>query len=55
MVVDVVLASALCNYGLRKGDLFVLSLARVRQGKYLFRAANMWWRCVQYFVFVSYG
>ena len=23
--------------------------------KYLFRAANVWWRCVQYFVIVSCG
>ena len=29
----------LCKYDLRKGDLFVLSSARV--GKYLFRAANV--------------
>ena len=21
-------------------------------GKYLFRAANVWWRCAQYFVFL---
>ena len=26
------MASTLCKYDLRKGDLFVLSLARVRQG-----------------------
>ena len=24
-------------------------------GKYLFRAANVWWRCVQYFVIASCG
>ena len=23
----------------------------IEAGKYLFRAANMWWRCLQYFVF----
>ena len=23
--------------------------------KYLFRAANVWWRCAQYFVIASYG
>ena len=43
-----VLASTLCKYDLRKGDLFVLSWARVRQseaGKFLFRAASVWWRC----------
>ena len=33
-----VLASTLCKYDLRKGDLFVLSEA----GKSLFRAANVW-------------
>ena len=27
------LSSSLCNYELRKGDLFVLSLARVRQAR----------------------
>ena len=43
------LASTLCKYDLRKGDLFVLSWTRVRQvnwGKSLFRAANVWWRCI---------
>ena len=43
----------LCKYDLRKGDLFVLSWARVRRvrrGKYLFRAANVWLRCAQYIV-----
>ena len=47
-----VLASTLCKYDLRKGDLFVLSWARVRRvvrKKYLFRAANVWWRCAPYF------
>ena len=24
-------------------------------GKYLFRDANIWWRCVQYFVIASCG
>ena len=24
-------------------------------GKYLFRAANVWWRCAQYFVIASCG
>ena len=36
-----VLASTLCKYDLRKGDLFVLSWARVRRseaGKYLFKS-----------------
>ena len=50
------LASTLCKYELRKGDLFILSWAMVRRvGKYLFRAANVWWRCAQYFVIASYG
>ena len=53
-----VLASTLCKYDLRKGDLFVLSWARERPseaGKYLFRAASVWWRCAQYFVIASCG
>ena len=45
------LASTLCKYDLRKGDLFVTSEA----GKSLFRAANVWWRCAQYFVIASCG
>ena len=49
------LASTLCKYDLRKGNLFVLSLAKQGEsGKYLFRAANVWWRCVQYFVISSW-
>ena len=44
--------STLCKYDLRKGDLFVLSWARVRQVR-LFRAANVWWRYAQYFVIAS--
>ena len=35
------LASTLCKYDLRKGGLF--------------RAANVWWRCAQYFVIASCG
>ena len=52
-----VLASTLCKYDLRKGDLFVLSWARVRRvrRKSLFRAANVWWRCAQYFVIATCG
>ena len=42
-------ASTLCKYDLRKGDLFVLSWARVQ------RAANVWWRCAQYFDIASCG
>ena len=39
-----VLASTLCKYDLWKGDLFVLSWARVRQVMLgsIFRAANVW-------------
>ena len=51
------LASTLCTYDLTKGDLFALSWAmvrRVRRGS-LFRAANVWWRCAQYFVIASCG
>ena len=40
-------ASTLCRYDLRKGDLFVLSWARVRRVR--------WWRCAQYFVISSCG
>ena len=43
-----VLASTLCKYDLRKGDLFVLSWAR--RG-----SISVWWRCVQYFVIASCG
>ena len=42
------LASTLCKYELGNG---VMSEA----GKYLFRATNVWWRCVQYFVIASCG
>ena len=53
-----VLASTLCKYDLRKGDLFVLSWgkgATSEAGKYLFRAASVWWWCAQYFVIASCG
>ena len=51
-----VLASTLYKYDLRKGDLFVLSWTRTSEaGKSLFRAANVWWRCAQYFVIASCG
>ena len=51
-----VLASILCKYDLRKGNLFVLSWGATSDaGKYLFRAANVWWRCVKYFVIASCG
>ena len=53
-----VLASTLCKYDLRKGDLFVLSWARVRRvrrGSISSEAASVWWRCAQYFVIASCG
>ena len=42
------LASTLCKYDLRKGD-FCSELgngATSEAGKHIFRAANVWWRCV---------
>ena len=51
MVIDVI-----CKYDLRKGDLFVMSWgngATNEAGNDLFRAANVWWMCVQYFVIAS--
>ena len=53
-----VLASTLCKYDLRKGYLLVFELgkgATSKAGKSLSRAANVWWRCVQYFVIASCG
>ena len=53
-----VLASTLCKYDLRKGELFVLGMgkdATSEAGKSLFRAANVWWRCAQYLVIASCG
>ena len=41
----------LCKYDLRKGDLFVLSWARGEAGKYLFRAASVWWRVCAVFCY----
>ena len=49
------LVLTLCKYDLRKGDLFVLSWVRVRRVRHLFRAANVWWRCAQYFVIACCG
>ena len=49
------LALTLCKYDLRKGDLFCSELGKAEAGKYLFRAANVWWRCAQYFVIASCG
>ena len=53
-----VLAATLCKYNLRKGDLFVLSWARVRRvsrGSLSSEMLILWWRCSQYFVMVSCG
>ena len=51
------LASTLCKYDLRKR--FNCSElgkgATSETGKYIFRAANVWWRCAQYFVIASCG
>ena len=57
---DVIWCKLCVNMILRKGDLFVLSTelgkcATNEAGKYLCRAANVWWRCAQYFVIVSSG
>ena len=38
------LALTLCKYDFRKGDLLGNS-ATSEAGKYLFRAANVWWIC----------
>ena len=50
-----VLASTLCKYDLRKGDLFVLSWARVRRVRRGSISSELlvWWRCAQYFVIAS--
>ena len=56
------LASTLCMYDLRKGNLEktrcdseLCKGATSEAEKYLFRAANVWWRCAQYFVISSCG
>ena len=50
------LASTLCQYELRKGDLCVLSWARMRRETRevsLYGAANVWWRvCAVFFYFL---
>ena len=48
------LDSTLRKYDLRKGDLLTElgKGATSEAGKYLFRAANVWWRYVQYLVVV---
>ena len=50
-----VLASTLCKYDLR-GRFVCSELGTMSEaGKYLFRAASVWWRCAQYFVIASCG
>ena len=50
------LASTLCRYDLRKGDLSGLGKGATNEaGKYLFRAGNVWWRCAQYYVITPCG
>ena len=49
------LASTLCKFDLRNGD-FCSELgkgATSEMRKYLFRAANVWWRCAQSFIIAS--
>ena len=48
-----VLASTLCTYDLRFICYELGMGATSDAGKYLFRADNVWWRCVQYFVIDS--
>ena len=58
VVMDVFWRRLCVSMILRKGDLFVLSWgkgATSAVGKSLFRAANVWRRCAQYFVIASYG
>ena len=53
-----VLASTLCKYDLRKLRFVCSELgkgATSEAGKSLIRAANVWWRCAQYFVNASCG
>ena len=50
------LASTFCKYDLRKGDFLCSELGEgvtSEAGKSLFKAANVWWRCAQYFVIAS--
>ena len=51
-----VLASTLCKYDLRKGDLFVRIWARVRRVRRRSLSSELiGWRCAQYFVIASCG
>ena len=52
------LSSTLCKYDLRKGAFICSELGKGATSEarnYLFRAANVWWRCAQYFVITSCG
>ena len=49
------LASTLYKYDLRSICSELGMGATIEAGKYLFIAANMWWRWAQYFVIASYG
>ena len=49
-------ASTVCKYDLRKGAVFELGKGVTSEaGKYILIAANVWWRCAQYFVIASCG
>ena len=48
------LASTLCKYELRKGDLLGKD-ATSEAGKYFFSPANVCWRCAHYFVITFCG
>ena len=50
------LASTLCKYDLRKKKFVELGKGVMTEaGKYLFRVANVWWRCAQKFIIASCG
>ena len=50
------LASTFCKHDCRKGvSSELVKGATTEAGQYLFIAANVWWRCVQYFVIASCG
>ena len=59
MVMDVIWRRLSVSMLLGRVIIFVLSWARVRHsrevGTYLFKAANVWWRCAQYLVIASCG
>ena len=57
MVMDVISRQPCVKYNLRKVRFVCSELGKGTREtvKYLFRAANVWWRCAQYFVIVSCG